>query len=59
MRFSGDCIDNMFIDFMFFLIFFISDVKCDFDELDCVVVVEYEWFFFRKIEDDLWNSNRE
>jgi len=34
--------DNMLTDFIRFLIPFISDVKCDSDELDRSVVTDYE-----------------
>ena len=49
----------MLTDFMPFLIPFISDVKCDSDELDRAVVTEYDRLPFRKTEDDSRNSNRE
>ena len=51
--------DNVHTDFIPFLIPFISDVKCDSDELDRAVVTEYERLAFRKTEDDSRNSSRE
>ena len=51
----------MLTGFIPFLIPFISDVKCDSDELDRSVVAEYERlaFSFRKAEDDSRNSYKE
>lgn len=51
--------DNVLTDFIRFLIPFISDVKCDSDELDRSVVTDYEQLAFRKTEDDSRNSHRE
>lgn len=50
--------DHMFTDFMQLLISFISDVKCDSDELDCSVVTEHEQLAFRKTEDNSRNSHK-